>query len=328
LVTGASDDDPSGIATYTQAGASFGFGLLWAALFTLPLAASVQEICDRTALATGKTLGQLARERFTRTWSIVAGGLVALLIVANTLNIAADLVAVGSGTQLLHAGPAFIWALVAGVASSALLINGSFKVVARVFKVLCLALFSYLAMLVAVQLRWTSVLYHAVVPHLSFDKSYLALLVAVLGTTISPYLFFWQSIHRVEEMREERAGGNQPKPLWKRSGAKARQKQLTSRVDVFGGFLFSNLVMFAIIVATTATLGRHGTIKLLVVVAVINGVAAAPFLALVMRIADDKSVMRDAVNGSLARMIGWGTTGVMLLAAVVLFSAGGGGGLY
>jgi NRAMP (natural resistance-associated macrophage protein)-like metal ion transporter len=417
LVTGASDDDPSGIATYTQAGASFGFGLLWAALFTLPLAASVQEICDRTALATGKTLGQLARERFTRTWSILAGGLIALLIAANTLNIAADLVAVGSGMQLLHAGPAFIWALVAGVATSALLIGGSFKVVARVFKMLCLALFSYLAMLVAVQVRWTSVLYHAVVPHLSFDKNYLALLVAVLGTTISPYLFFWQSIHRVEEMREERAGGNQPKPLWKRSGTKARQKQLTSRVDVFGGFLFSNLVMFAIIVATAATLGRHGKhniqsaaeaatalrpiagqfaqtlfalgfigsgmlavpvlagagsaamagllgrpvgfsrspqsapvfyalvlvgtlggtalslvgvnpIKLLVVVAVINGVAAAPFLALVMRIADDKSVMRDAVNGPLARMIGWGTTGVMLLAAVVLFSAGGGGGLY
>src|SRR6266849_1013034 len=121
LVTGASDDDPSGIATYTQAGASFGFGLLWVTLVTLPLSSAAQEICDRTALSTGKTLGQLARECFTRTWSILAGVLIALLIVANTLNIAADLVAVGSGMQLLHAGPGFIWAPVAGVASSALL---------------------------------------------------------------------------------------------------------------------------------------------------------------------------------------------------------------
>jgi NRAMP (natural resistance-associated macrophage protein)-like metal ion transporter len=417
LVTGASDDDPSGIATYTQAGASFGFGLLWVSLVTLPLAASVEEICDRTALATGKTLGELARECFTRTWSILAGGLIALLIVANTLNIAADLVAVGSGMQLLHAGPGFIWALVAGFAISALLISGSFELVARVFKFLCLALFSYLAMLVAVHVSWTSVLYHTAVPQLRFDKSYLALLVAVLGTTISPYLFFWQSIHRVEEMREESEGGNRPKPLWKRSRASAKRKELTSRVDVFTGFFFSNLVMFAIIVTTAATLGSHGKhniqgaaeaakalrpiagqfaqtlfalgfigsgmlavpvlagagssgmagllgrpagfsrsprrapafyalvlvgtlggtalsligvnpIKLLVLVAVINGVAAAPFLALVMKIADDKSVMRNAVNGRLARVIGWGTTVLMLLAAVVLFAVGGGGGLY
>src|SRR5487761_1816084 len=147
LVTGASDDDPSGIATYAQAGSRFGFGFLWTALLTFPLMASVQEICDRTALATGKGLGDLAAEKFTGWGRRVVLGLVGPLIVANALNIAADLVAVGSGMQLLHAGPAVLWALIAGAAISAFLITGSFELVARVFKVFCLALFSYIGML-------------------------------------------------------------------------------------------------------------------------------------------------------------------------------------
>src|ERR1700731_3817909 len=146
LVTGASDDDPSGIATHAQAGSSFGFSLLWTALLTFPLMAAVQEICDRTALATGKGLGELAAERLGGRARSVVIGLVGLLIVANALNIAADLVAVGSGMQLLHAGPTAIWALVAGAGISVLLLTGSFELVARVFKFLCLALLSYIAM--------------------------------------------------------------------------------------------------------------------------------------------------------------------------------------
>jgi hypothetical protein len=154
LVTGASDDDPSGIATYSQAGAQYGLSFLWAALLTLPLMAAVQEICDRTALATGTGLGELAVRRFHRAGRAILAVLLVALIVANGLNIAADLVAIGSGMQLLHAGP-----------------------------------------------TW-----HTFVPHVELTKSYLALLVAVLGTTISPYLFFWQSAHRLEEMREETGG--------------------------------------------------------------------------------------------------------------------------
>jgi len=119
LVTGASDDDPSGIATYAQAGASFGFGFLWTALLTFPLMAAVQEICDRTALATGKGLGELATERLGGNARGVVIGLVGVLIVANGPNVAADLVAVGSGMQLLHAGPPVVWSLVAGVEISA-----------------------------------------------------------------------------------------------------------------------------------------------------------------------------------------------------------------
>ena len=207
LVTGASDDDPSGIATYSQAGARYGLSFLWTALLTLPLMAAVQETCDRTALATGTGLGELAVRHFRRAGRAVLAVLLVALIVANGLNIAADLVAVGSGMQLLHAGPAWLWALVAGVLITTLLVLGSFARIALTFKVLCAALLSYLVVAVLVTHQWGSVLSHTLIPHVELNKAYLALLVAVLGTTISPYLFFWQSAHRLEEMRDEPEGG-------------------------------------------------------------------------------------------------------------------------
>ena len=417
LVTGASDDDPSGIATYAQAGSSFGFSFLWTALLTFPLMAAVQEICDRTALATGKGLGELATERLAGKARRLVVGLVGLLIVANALNIAADLVAVGAGMHLLHAGPPVIWALVAGAAISALLLTGSFEVVARVFKLLCIALLAYIAMLFVVKVNWGSVARGTFLPHLSFGSSFIALLVAVLGTTISPYLFFWQSMHRLEEMRDEPEGGEKPKALREREDVAAGKKQRRSRFDVFAGMAFSNVVMFAIIVTTAATIGAHGKhniqsaadaasalqpiagrfatilfafgfigagmlaipvlagagsagmagllgkptgfsrsprkaptfyglvllgtlggaalsllginpIRLLVFVAVINGVAAAPFLVLVMLISNDKKIMGDYANGNLAKLLGWATTALMTIAAVILFAFAHGGGLY
>jgi NRAMP (natural resistance-associated macrophage protein)-like metal ion transporter len=417
LVTGASDDDPSGIATYAQAGSTFGFGFLWTALLTFPLMAAVQEICDRTALATGRGLGELATERLGGKARGVVIGLVGILIVANALNVAADLVAVGSGMHLLHAGPTALWAVLAGVGISAFLLTGSFELAARVFKLLCLALFSYIAMLFIVKVNWGSVARGTFIPHLSFGGSYIALLVAILGTTISPYLFFWQSMHRLEEMRDEPEGGNKPEPLPRREDAAARKKERTSRFDVFSGMAFSNIVMFSIIVTTAATLGSHGKhkiqsaaeaasalkpvagrfastlfalgfigagmlaipvlagagsagmagllgkatgfsrslrqaptfysivmvgtlggatlsligvnpIRLLVLVAVINGVAAAPFLALVMLISNDKKIMGDYTNGKLARILGWGTAALMTAAAIILFAFAHGGGLY
>jgi NRAMP (natural resistance-associated macrophage protein)-like metal ion transporter len=417
LVTGASDDDPSGIATYAQAGSSFGFSFLWTALLTLPLMAAVQEICDRTALATGKGLGELATARLGGKARILVIGLVGVLIMANALNIAADLVAVGSGMRLLHAGPSALWALVAGTAISSFLLTGSFEVVARVFKLLCAALLAYIAMLVVVNVSWANVARHTFVPHLSLASGYIGLLVAILGTTISPYLFFWQSMHRLEEMRDEPEGGPNPKPLRERGDQAAGKKQRRSRFDVFSGMAFSNIVMFAIIVTTAATLGTHtkhniqsaadaatalkpvagrfastlfalgfigagmlaipvlagagsagmagllgrptgfsrsprkaptfyalvllGTIggtalslvgvnpfRLLVFVAAINGVAAAPFLVLVMLISNDRAIMGDYINGKLARTLGWTTTGLMTAAAVVLFAFAHGGGIY
>ncbi|MCU1490989.1 MAG: (Natural resistance-associated macrophage protein) metal ion transporter, partial [Acidimicrobiaceae bacterium] len=259
LVTGASDDDPSGIATYSQAGAQYGLSLLWVALVTLPLMGAVQEICDRTALATGLGLGELAVKRFARAGRAVIGVLLVALLVANTMNIAADLVAIGSGMTLLHAGPTWVWALVAGVAITTFLMLGTFDRIARVFKVLCAALLAYLVVAVMVTHAWGPVLRHTFIPHLHFTSSYLGLLVAVLGTTISPYLFFWQGAHRLDEMRDEPEGGDGVVSLRRqKSKSTARRKQRTSRLDVFTGMGFSNLVMFAIIVATSETLHAHG----------------------------------------------------------------------
>jgi NRAMP (natural resistance-associated macrophage protein)-like metal ion transporter len=412
LVTGASDDDPSGIATYSQAGAQYGLSFLWAALLTLPLMAAVQEICDRTALATGRGLGELAVTRFHRFGRPILAMLLVALIVANSLNIAADLIAIGSGMQLLHAGPTWLWALLAGALITTLLVLGSFARVALVFKVLCAALLTYLVVAVLVTHQWGSVLSHTVVPHVELNKTYIALLVAVLGTTISPYLFFWQSAHRLEEMRDEPEGGAQALPLKRQSAARARRKQRTSRLDVFVGMTFSNVVMFAIIVATAQTLHAHnvtniqsaaqaaealkpfaghfasalfalgfigsgllavpvlagsgsvglagllgkqwgfsrsvrkapvfyglvglgtlgGTalslvdvnpIKLLVLVAVINGVAAAPFLVVVMWVSSSKRLMGDYVNGNVAKTLGWLTAMIMAVAAIALFATGG-----
>jgi NRAMP (natural resistance-associated macrophage protein)-like metal ion transporter len=412
LVTGASDDDPSGIATYSQAGAQYGLSFLWAALLTLPLMAAVQEICDRTALATGVSLGELAVKRFDRTGRSVLAVLLVVLIVANALNVAADLVAVGSGMQLLHAGPTWLWALLAGVLISVVLVLGSFVRIALVFKVLCAALLTYLFVAVLVTHQWGSVLSHTLVPHIELNKAYLALLVAVLGTTISPYLFFWQSAHRLEEMRDEPEGGAKAQPLKQQSPRRAKRKQSTSRLDVFGGMAFSNLVMFTIIVVTAETLHIHnvtnvqsaaqaatalkpfaghfasaifalgfigsgllaipvlagsgsvglagllgkewgfsrsvrkapvfyglvalgtvgGTalsllhvnpIKLLIFVAVLNGVIAAPFLIVVMKVSSNKRLMGDYVNGKAAKILGWTTAALMGVAAIALFATGG-----
>jgi NRAMP (natural resistance-associated macrophage protein)-like metal ion transporter len=412
LVTGASDDDPSGIATYSQAGAQFGLSFIWTALVTFPLMAAVQEICDRTALATGEGLGELAVKRFHRTGRAILGVLLIVLIIANALNIAADVVAIGSGMTLLNAGPTWLWALLAGGAITLLLVIGSFARIALVFKVLCAPLLAYVVVAVLVTHQWSRVLSHTFVPHIELNKTYLALLVAVLGTTISPYLFFWQSAHRIEEMRDAPEGGAEPVPLKRLSRRRAGKKERMSRLDVFTGMAFSNMVMFAIIVATAETLHIHhlthiqsaaqaakalrpfagrfasaifafgfigsgllavpvlaasgsvgmagllgkewgfsrsirqapvfygllalgtvgGTafsllhvnpIKLLVLVAVINGVAAAPFLFVVMRISSSKRLMGKNVNGLTANILGWLTAAIMAAAAIALFATGG-----
>jgi Mn2+/Fe2+ NRAMP family transporter len=257
LVTGASDDDPSGIATYSQAGASFGYGLLWTSLLTLPLMSAVQEMCDRTALTTGTGLGELAVKHFSRGWTRVLAVLLAVLMLANTLNIAADLVAVGSGMNLLGLGPTWVWGLVGGGVVTALVMTGSFETIARVFKVLCLALLAYLGVLVLAHPSWSQIAVHTFVPHIEISGEYAGLLVAVLGTTISPYLFFWQSAHRIEELRDEPVGGKSAISLRERADVEAKAKERISRADVFTGMAFSNVVMFAVIIAG-AQLAAHG----------------------------------------------------------------------
>jgi len=223
LVTGASDDDPSGIATYAQAGAQYGLSFLWAALLTLPLMVGVQEICDRTALATGTGLGELAVKRFHRAGRSILAVLLVALIVANALNIAADLVAIGSGMQLLQAGPTWLWALVAGALITTLLVLGSFARIALVFKVLCAALLAYLVVAVLVTHQWGSVFSHTFVPHLEFNKTYLALLVAVLGTTISPTCFLAERSPLGRDARRTR--GRRPGSASRTARARTGQTQ-------------------------------------------------------------------------------------------------------
>jgi NRAMP (natural resistance-associated macrophage protein)-like metal ion transporter len=259
LVTGASDDDPSGIATYAQAGASQGYGLLWTSWLTFPLMAGIQEICDRTALATGRSLGELVTDKWRgRGMRTLVGVLLTLLTVANALQVTADLVAVGEGMRLLGAGPAWVWALVAGLTVTCAVVLGSFDRVARVFKVLCLALVGYLLVAVLSRPPAGELLHGLLVPHLPSDADGSRVLVAVLGTTISPYLLFWQSAHRIEDLRDEDLGGEEAVPLDRRSAPDARRRLRAARLDVVGGMLFSNLVMLAIMVATAATVHAGG----------------------------------------------------------------------
>jgi NRAMP (natural resistance-associated macrophage protein)-like metal ion transporter len=260
LVTGAADDDPSGIATYAKAGATYSNGLLWTAPVVLPMMMAVQEICDRTALATGESLGRLARRKFTRRPRVVIAVLIIALLVGNILNAAADLMAIGQGMQMLGAGPDHLWSAVAGIGIAVALISGSFAVIAKVFKWLCLTLLAYVAVLFVANVDWPDVLEGMLGMKFSFAPEYLGLVVAVLGTTISPYLFFWQSAHRVQELRAEEHGGDEAVGLKDRPDAAAAAHTLRkARADVFIGMVFSVLVMFSIMAATAATLGREGT---------------------------------------------------------------------
>ena len=221
----------------------------------------MQEICDRTALATGRGLGELAVRKFPR-WRPVLWTLLGALILANLLNITADVVAIGAGMNLLHLGPTIVWALIAGILITALIIAGSFETIARVFKLLCLALLTYVVVVFFAHPSWSQVLSHTLIPHVAFTKDYMLLFVAVLGTTISPYLFFWQNAHRIEELRDEPEGGDDAIPIGDLPAREALRKERTSRGDVFIGMTFSNVVMFAIIVSTAATIGAKGNVTI------------------------------------------------------------------
>jgi hypothetical protein len=169
----------------------------------------------------------------------------------------AYLQALGPGLITGAVGPSALWALVAGALITVLLAAGSFLQIARVFKVLCVALLAYVAVPLLIRIPWQTVALNTVVPHIQLSSAYIALLVAVLGTTISPYLFFWQAMHRVEDMQEEDLGGERAVPLRRRTRRAEKSKLLTSRFDVFAGMAFSQVVLFAIITATAATLRRR-----------------------------------------------------------------------
>jgi Mn2+/Fe2+ NRAMP family transporter len=376
--------------------------MLWTVPLTLPLMMAVQEICDRMALATGESLGALIRRRFSHNFRIAIGVLLVALIVANCLNLGADLMAIGQGMQLLHAGPAPLWSAIAGIAIAVTVVAGSFHMIGKIFKWLCLGLLVYIGVLFVSHVNWADVGAGLIGAQFRFTPAYLGLIVGVLGTTISPYMFFWQSAQRIEELREEDLGGDRAPALEDRTNKQAKRRLRNGRVDVFTGMAFSVLIMFAIIAATAATLGAHhktvtsaaeaakalepiagsyagilfavgfigsgmlavpvlaasgsaglaallnknwgldrsprraplfygllgagivlgiilslissNPIQLLVLSATVNGIAAGPFLIVMMLISRDSTIMGKYRNGRLAATVGWAATAVMCIA--------------
>ena len=249
LITGASDDDPSGIGTYSQTGAQFGYAQLWTAIFTFPLMTAVQEICARIALQTGRGLAEVVRQHYPRPILYIC---VLLLFVANTINIGADLGAMAASCQSLLNIPFWLWLIAITILSAALEIFITYKQYARLLRFLTLSLLAYVLAAFVVSQEWSEVLRSTFVPTIRFDKDYALNLVAVLGTTISPYLFFWQASQEVEEEIDE----GRTTPAARKGVSKKELKWM--RADVTSGMFFSNLVMWFIIVTTASTLFRHG----------------------------------------------------------------------
>src|SRR5262245_25880144 len=249
LVTGAADDDPSGIATYSVAGAALGFGMLWMALLTFPLMAAVQLICARIGLVSGRGLAAAIRSHYPRPYLYAA---CLLLLIANVFNIAADLSGMAGATQMLTGVPRLVSVPVLGLLILIATIYAAYATLARYLKWLTAALLAYVIAAFLVKPDWGEVARATLIPHMRWDALYVTTMVAVLGTTISPYLFFWQASHEVEE---EKAQGR--RTVAARRGASA-QELADARLDVTTGMLFSNVVMFFIMLTTGATLHASG----------------------------------------------------------------------
>lgn len=249
LITGAADDDPSGISTYSVAGASFGFNLLWTALFSFPLMSAVQLMCARLGMVSGLGLAGAIRTYYPRPVLWLA---CALLITANVVNIAADLGGMADVTKLVTGTRSSLWTPAYAVFIIALLIFTSYRTIARIFKWLTLVLLAYILAAFLAQPDWSVVARATFIPSLEWTPTYWATLVGILGTTISPYLFFWQAAQEVEV---DIAHGNTT--LEERKGATADELK-ASRNDVLTGMFFSNLVMYFIILTASASLHAHG----------------------------------------------------------------------
>jgi NRAMP (natural resistance-associated macrophage protein)-like metal ion transporter len=250
LITGAADDDPSGIATYSQAGAAFGYGMLWTVLFTFPLMVGIQIVSARIGRVTGEGLAANIRKHYAP-WLLYV--LVSLLLVANTINIAADLGAMGAALKLLIGGPAHLYAVAFAFVSLLLQIFVPFPKYAPILKALTLALFAYVVTVFVIKVPWAEVLYRTFIPSMSFNAGYVVAVVAVFGTTISPYLFFWQASQEVEEQRALK--GEEP---LKEAPEQARASFRRIKVDTYFGMGFSNLIAFFIMLTAGVTLHLHG----------------------------------------------------------------------
>ncbi len=250
LITGAADDDPSGIATYSQAGAQFGFGMLWAVVATYPLMVGIQLVSARIGLVTGHGVAANIRRHYPA-WLLHV--LVGALLAANTINIAADIGAMGEALQLIVGGPSHGHAVLFGFASVLLQVFMPYPRYAPLLKWMVLALLAYVGVVFAVHIPWGEVMLSVVWPKARFDANFMLMVVAVLGTTISPYLFFWQASHEVEE-QESRSD----RSALIHAPEQGQEHLRRVRIDTYVGMGFSQLIAFFIMLTTAVTLHRHG----------------------------------------------------------------------
>lgn len=250
LVTGAADDDPSGIATYSSVGAQFGYSMLWTMLFIYPFMAGIQEISARLGRITGHGIAGNIQKYYPR-W--IAYSIVLLLLIANTINIGADIGAMGAAVNLLVGGPALVYCVVISVVSVLLQVFIAYKTYSAALKLLSLSLFAYVGTVFVAHVPWTEALLGTFTPTISFDSKFMAALIAVLGTTISPYLFFWQAGEEVE------LKDSTPKAkALKRTPKRAEPELQRIKADTYIGMAFSNLIAYFIILTVAVTLHANG----------------------------------------------------------------------
>ncbi len=248
FITGSSDDDPSGIATYSQTGALFGLTQLWTALYTTPFMTSVQEACGRIGMVTGKGLAGIIRRHYSKPLLYTAIG---LLLFANTINIGADLGAMASSAQLVFGLPFSLWLIIMVIITLLLEVFVSYRVYSRVLKYLAFSLFSYVIVALILKQDWSKILQATFTPHFILSRDYIINLAALLGTTISPYLFFWQADEEVEEEIEKHK-----LVMMGRGVPKIRKHDIREmKLDTTIGILFSQTTTFFIIIAAASTLG-------------------------------------------------------------------------
>lgn len=251
FITGASDDDPSGIATYSQTGAAFGYSQLWLAPFTFPFMTAIQEMCGRIGMVTGNGLAGVVGKHYGRRILFVA---VALLLAANAVNVGADLGAMAASGELLAGGSFGLWLVVVTLVTLLLQIFVPYPTYAKILKYLTLSLFAYVITAFVVKQDWSKVAVSALIPAISFSKAYVLNVVAILGTTISPYLFFWEADEEVQEEIEH----HQLSAFGAGTPAIGPSDIRRMRLDTLVGMFFSQLVMFFIIITAASTLAPHG----------------------------------------------------------------------
>jgi NRAMP (natural resistance-associated macrophage protein)-like metal ion transporter len=250
LITGAADDDPSGIATYSQGGAQYGFGTLWALLFTYPLMVGIQIISARIGYVTGRGLAANMAQTHSRG---ITMSLVTLLLVANTINIGADLAAMADAIKLVAGGPRHLYAIALGLTCLLLQVFIPYQRYVGILKWLTLTLFAYVGTVFATHVPWGEMLHGTLAPKIEFSPNYLLIIVAIFGTTISPYLFFWQAGQEVEELAVQRDGTSVPNSP---HGTPHHLRRIN--IDTILGMAFSNIIAFFIMLTTAVTLYTHG----------------------------------------------------------------------